>query len=206
MRHQLSDGLSLRQGQKARQSMKNPSLTARQLADQLLFPGPVDIGLASGVFVQVGSNEESAQFFGDLAPMLEAGGMLTAVIDAANIMVKDGLPGLAQLLRARCGCACSPASRQDGLTLADSLGAIMHHRSLTLVLLLGGAQQLRGESCERAMKAIKAARDRINLEPTSTGRLLLVATWVLPSNASNYVENSSSAFYGATAVSLSQSK
>ncbi|WP_377705542.1 hypothetical protein [Pseudoduganella sp. UC29_71] len=186
--------------------MKNPSLNARQLADQLLFPGAIDGGLASGVFVQVSSNEESSQFFWDLAPMLEAGGMLVEVIDAANIMVRNGLPRLAQLLRARCGGECAPASGMGELTLADTLADVMHNQSNTLVLLLGGAQRLPGEPGERAMKAIKAARDRINLAPASTGRLLLVATWVLPSNPSKYVENSSSAFYGATAVTLAQSR
>lgn len=186
--------------------MKNPSISARQLADQLLFPGAVNGGLASGVFVQVSSNEESAQFFWDLASMLEAGGMLVAVIDAANIMVENGLPHLAQLLRARCGGECDPASGMGELTVADTLADVMYNQSHTLVLLLGGAQRLPSEPGERAMKAIKAARDRINLAPASTGRLLVVATWVLPSNPSNYVENSSSAFYGATAVTLAQSR
>jgi hypothetical protein len=181
--------------------MRNPSLSARQLADQLLFPGPFDYGLASGVFVQVPSSEESAQFFWDLAPMLEAGGMLAVLIDAVHLMAQDGLPRLAQLLRARCGLECASASGIGELTLTDALAEIMQ-QSPTVVLLLSGAQQLPGEPGERIMKALKAARDCVNLEPASPGRFFLVATWILPVNASEYVENSRSAFYGATAVTL----
>lgn len=134
--------------------------------------------------------------------MLEAGGMLVVVIDAMNLMAEDGLPRLAQLLHARCGIECAPASGIVELTPADVLANIMHRQSRTVVLLLGGAQQLPAEPGERVMKAIKAARDCANLEPASTGKLLLVATWILPANPSQYVENSRNAFYGATAVSL----
>ncbi|SHM86764.1 hypothetical protein SAMN05192549_10359 [Duganella sacchari] len=186
--------------------MRNPSLSTRQLADQLLFPGPFDGGLNSGVFVQVSSNEESIKFFGDLAPMLEAGGMLVVVIDAPNLMFEDGLRRLAQLLRTRCEIKCAPVSGTDELTLADALANIMQIQSCTVVLLLGSAQRLPAEPGERVMKAIKAARDCVNLEPNSTGRLLLVATWILPANPSQYVENPHSAFYGATAVNLENIK
>ncbi|MYM28316.1 hypothetical protein GTP58_08265 [Duganella sp. CY15W] len=182
--------------------MRNSSLSARQLADQLLFPGPVDYGLASGVFVQVRSHEESAQFFWDLAPMLEAGGMLAVLVDAAHLMAGDGLPRLAQLLCARCGLECASTSRIGEWTLTDALAEIMQRQSPTVVLLLSGAQQLPGEPGERIMKALKAARDCVNLEPASTGRFLLVGTWILPASAGRYVENSRSAFYGATAVTL----
>ena len=185
--------------------MRHSPLSARQLADQLLFPGPLEDALASGVFVQVHSNEESAQLFWGLAPMLEAGGMLVVVIDAVHLMVEDGLLRLAQLLRARCGVECSADCGMDELTLADTLANIMHLQSRTVVLLLGGAQRLPGEPGERVMKAIKTARDYVNLEPASTGRFLLVATWILPANPSEYVENSCSAFYGATAVTLAPS-
>lgn len=94
----------------------------------------------------------------------------------------------------------------DELRLADALAEIMRHQARKVVLLLGGAQQLPAEPGERIMIAIKAARDCVNLEPASTGRLLLVATWILPANPSQYVENSRSAFYGATAVSLKHSR
>lgn len=182
--------------------MRNSSFSARQLADHLLFPGPFDDALASGVFVQVHSNEESAQLFWDLAPMLEAGGTLVVVIDAVHLMVEDGLQRLVHLLRERCGMESAPDSGRDELTLADALANIMRLQSRTVVLLLGGAQRLPAEPGERVMKAIKAARDCVNLEPASTGRFLLVATWILPANPSKYVENSCSAFYGATAVTL----
>lgn len=179
--------------------MENPPLSARQLAEQLLFPGPFDDGLSSGVFVQVHSDEESAQMFGDLVPILEAGGMNVVVIDAVHLMVEDGLRRLVQLLCARCGI---DVGAMDELTLAEALANVMHLQSRTVALLLGCAQRLPAEPGERVMKAIKAARDCVNLEPASTGRFLLVATWVLPANPSKYVENSSSAFYGANAVTL----
>ncbi|MYN16751.1 hypothetical protein GTP81_08295 [Rugamonas sp. FT107W] len=172
------------------------------MAKQLLSPGPLDNGLASGVFVQVRSNEESAQFFGDLAPMLRSGGMHVAVVDAAHLMVEDGLPRLVQVFRAQCGIECPPVERMGELTLADVLADVAHRRSSTVTLLLGGAQRLPAEPGERVMKAIKSARDCINLDPASTARFLLVATWILPANPSQYVENSRSAFYGATAVTL----
>ena len=182
--------------------MRNFPLSARQLAGQLLFPGPLEDAFASGVFVQVHSNKESAQLFWDLAPMLEAGGMLVVVIDAAHLMVEDGLQRLAQLLCARCGGECATNCGTNELTLADTLANIMHLQSRTVALFLGGAQRLSAEPGERVMKAIKAARDCVNLEPASTGRFLLVATWMLPANPSKYLENSCSAFYGATAVTL----
>ena len=186
--------------------MRNFPLSARQLADQLLFPGPFDGGLASGVFVQVRSNDESAQFLGDLAPMLEAGGMLAVVIDAGHLMIEEGIPRLVRLIQARCGIEYATVCGGGELTLAGTLGDIMRHESRTIALLIGGAQRLPAEPGERVMKAIKAARDCVNLEPTSAVRLLLVATWVLPANPSHYVENSGSAFYGATALSLARSR
>ncbi|MFS2004152.1 hypothetical protein ACEN9F_11065 [Duganella sp. CT11-25] len=184
--------------------MRNFPLSARQLADQLLFPGPFDRGLASGVFVQVRSNDESAQFFEDLAPMLEAGGMFAVVIDAGHLMEEEGIQHLARLIQARCGIEYATARGVDELTLADTLADVMRHQSRTIALLIGGAQRLPAEPGERVMKALKAARDCVNLEPASAGRLLLVATWVLPANPSHYVENSGRAFYGATAVSLAR--
>lgn len=182
--------------------MKKTCLSVRELANQLLFLGPIHGDLASGVFVQVRSTEESSRFLGELAPMLEDGGMLVAAIDAARLMVEDGLSYVAQLVRAQCSTDCAPLYRGSELTLADALATTLQHRSRTVALLVGGAQRLLAEPDERSMKAIKAARDRVNLEPTSAGRLLLVATWILPSNPSHYVENSLSAFYGATAVNL----
>ncbi|WP_139260742.1 hypothetical protein [Duganella sacchari] len=181
-------------------------MSARQLAEQLLSPGPFDGGLASGVFVQVRSNQESIQFFCDLAPMLEAGGMHVVVIDAANLAAEDGLTRLVKLILAGSGIEFAPVSRLEELTLAEALEKIMRHRSRTIVLLLSGAQRLPAEPGERVMKAIKAARDCVNLEPASTGRFLLVGTWIFPAHPSQYVENSSSAFYGATAVSLARSR
>lgn len=185
--------------------MKNLSLSARQLADQLLFPGPFDGGLASGMFVQVCSSEESTQFLGDLAPMLEASGMLVEVIDAAQLLAADGLQHLAQRLRVRCGIESATGFKMDELTLSDALASIMNHLPRTVALLIGSAQRLSTEPGERVLKAIKAARDRVNLHPASAEKLLLVATWILPANPSHYVENARNAFYGANAVSVASS-
>lgn len=180
--------------------MRNPFvLNARQLADQLLFPGPLDMGLASGVFVQVRSNDESAQFFWDLAPMLEAGGMRVIVIDAAKLLTEDGLTSIAQLVRDRSDTRLAGI---EDLTLADALADSLRFQPLTVALLLGGAQRLSAEPGERVLKAIKAARDLVNLAPSSAGRFQMVATWILPASPSKYVENSRSAFYGATAMTL----
>ncbi len=185
--------------------MRNPFvLNARQLADQLLFPGPLDMGLASGVFVQVRSNDESAQFFWDLAPMLEADGMRVMVVDAAKLLTEDGLTSLAQLVRDPSDTRLAGIAKD--LTLADALADSLNLQPLTVALLLGGAQRLSVESGERVLKAIKAARDLVNLAPSPAGRFQLVATWILPANPSKYVESSRSAFYGATAITLAQNQ
>lgn len=182
--------------------MKNISLSACQLANQLQLPEPLDGCLASGVFVQVRSNKESAQFLGDLTQILEADGMLVVTINAQHLMVEDGLTCLAQMLRERCGIDCLAVGEMGEPTLADTLANIMHIQPRTLVLLLDGAQRLPAEPGERVLKAIKAARDCVNLQPASNGKLFVIATWILPADPSSYVENTSSAFYGANAVSL----
>ncbi|MBA5604171.1 hypothetical protein H3H36_02185 [Duganella sp. FT3S] len=177
------------------------ALNARQLAKQLQFPGPLDMGLDSGVFVQVRSNDESAQFFWDLAPMLETGGVRVVVEDAARLMHGDGLEHLGVLF-ARSAGESRPICAVDNSTFADCMADLMGRTPYTTALLLGGAQRLQVEPDERILSAIKAARDRVNLEPGMVGRFLIVATWLYPANPSKYVENRRSAFYGATAMTL----
>ncbi|MYM92521.1 hypothetical protein [Duganella vulcania] len=181
------------------------ALSARQLANQLLFPGPLEMGLSSGVFVQVRSNDESAQFFGELAPILETGGMHMVVEDAARLMHADGLEHLGEQFGRTAG-GCRPINAIDNSTLADCMADLMRRAPYTAALLLGGAQRLQGEPDERVLSALKAARDRVNLEPGTAGRFLIVATWLLPANPSKYVGNPRSAFYGATAVTLAYDK
>ncbi|MBA5688884.1 hypothetical protein [Rugamonas apoptosis] len=181
--------------------MRNPfTLSPSQIADELLFPGPLHMGMASGVFVQLPSTDESAQFFWDLAPMLEAGGMRVMVVDAARLQAEDGLSFLSQLVRDRCDPARAGIGKD--FTFADALANILNVQPLTIALLLGGAQRLSAEADERILKAIKAARDMVNLEPSAAGRFRMVATWILPADPCSYVENRRSAFYGATAVRL----
>ena len=181
------------------------ALRARQLANQLLFPGPLEMSLGSGVFVQVRSNDESARFFWELAPMLETGGMHVVIEDAARLMHADGLEHLGVLF-ARSAGGCLPTDAIDNSTLADCMADLMGRAPYTAALLLGGAQRLQVEPDERILSALKAARDRVNLEPGIAGRFLIVATWQLPANPSKYVGNPRSAFYCATAMTLVHDK
>lgn len=181
------------------------ALSARNLANQLLFPGPLEISLGSGVFVQVHSNDESARFFRKLAPMLEIGGMHVVVEDAARLLHADGLEHLGVQFARSAGC-CIPTNAVDNSTLADCMADIIGRAPHTAALLLGGAQRLQVEPDERILSALKAARDRVNLEPGMVGRFLIVATWLLPANPSKYVVNPRSAFYCATAMTLVHDK
>lgn len=133
--------------------------------------------------------------------MLESGGMRVVIEDAARLMNDDGLAYLSEQFAKSVGKQL-PANSVGSSTFADCLTHLTESAACSYALLLGGAQCLKAEPGERVLSAIKAARDRVNLRPGTAERFLIIATWFSPDNPAKYVGNSSSAFYGATVLTL----
>ncbi|ELX10190.1 hypothetical protein Jab_2c22770 [Janthinobacterium sp. HH01] len=182
--------------------MTLPTFNARQLAKRFLAPTIFDWGLFSGVFVQARSQKESSQFIYELAAMLQAKGLDVATVASEQMMAEDGLEQLARTLHNQFLGGC-PRHNDEGVsTLADVLYEITRQRTRSVALLLSDAGALPAKSNERILKALKAARDRVNLEPGSNERFLFVATCIFPVTPSMYVEGREQAFYGAVAGTL----
>lgn len=176
-----------------------PIFNARQLALRLLSPTILDLGLFSGVFVQAHSSEESSRFICELGTILQAGGLGVAMVDLEQLIAEDGLEHFARSLHNQFLGECKKHSNYGLSTLADVLYEITRQRARSIALLLTGGRTLPAKSTDRILKALKAARDRVNLEPNSNERVLLVATCIFPINPSIYVERRDQAFYGAVA-------
>jgi hypothetical protein len=179
-----------------------PAFDARQLATRLLSPKILDSGLSSGVFVQARSSEESSQFIYELATMLQAEGLGVSITDWEQLMAEDGFEQFVRALHTQFLGGCKKRSSDGASTLADVLQEITRQRPRSIALLLNGFRAPPVKPTDRILKALKAARDRVNLDPNSTGRVLLVTTCVPPVTPSMYVEGQEQAFYGAVVGSL----
>jgi len=178
--------------------MQNISeFSARKLADRLLCPELLDAPMHSGVFVQTPSEGASQKFIEDLATTLEARKVCVETVHANELVSEDGLANFARRLLMRFAGHHERCNTVGAPTIASAVYTCASHSPCHIALLLTGVEILQINHDSRVLKALKAARDSVNLEPNWGGRLLFVAACAPPGIAQMFVHDKTQAFYGA---------
>jgi hypothetical protein len=181
------------------------SLFAADLARRLQRPGVLDDSLRSGLFLlQEPGSDSWKRFAQALTVELEALGALVLLLDPA-----DAGPLPNDALRRVLGAAPSgaPAPRRlpesDGsvsagdLTIPTLIEQLMGRSGKDVVLICNQVSRLAAPAEEHTFRALKAARDRVNLLASGAGRFIFVATDTDFSVLQRCVADPAQAFFGA---------
>lgn len=188
---------------------QRPELAA-SLAQQLIKPNALDEGIRSGLFLSSARRTGKTTFLsGDLVPALERMGALTIYVDLGSNTLLPPLDLLKGAVKARIDelkGLSFPTLRLDpsalgtkrGPTLSQFLMEMVDQIGSDLVLVVDEVQQtILSEGGQSMMLALKAARDAINMRPSTPGYFLFVG---VGSNAALVAEMTikhSHAFKGA---------
>jgi hypothetical protein len=202
---------------------------ARQMAEQLLNPGPLDESVRSGVFLsgirRVGKTTFLRQ---DLIPALETRGALVIYADlwadrsknpsalvheaVRHTLLQLQTPGSSLLGRLRSlqlgaggislGFELDKLGEPGGTTLAQAFEALVNRAGTDVVLIIDEVQQTLGtEEGQSLLHALKAARDAVNARPSSPGRFLFIGTGSHKSLLAEMTTRRAQPFAGALSAS-----
>ena len=202
---------------------------ARELARQLLRPGPLDVAVRSGVFLsgirRVGKTTFLRQ---DLAPALEEQGAVVIYVDLwvdrarspsalVNDAVRDVLAQLqtpgTHLMKRFKGLNVGGAGMSFGFQL-DTIGTgqtplaqvfreLVEQTGRDVVLIVDEIQQaLTSEDGYNLLHALKAARDAVNARPDARGHFLLLGTGSHKSLITDMASRRAQPFQGAASSSF----
>lgn len=186
--------------------MTSASHTANAMAWRLLRPGVLDEALRSGLFL---ARTPDSDCWDVLAPKLVAElqrlGAHVIFVDLTDSraapleLVREHLYtellGLDRNVRL-------PEPDEQGLsgekTFAALIDRLVKLSGSDVVLILDHVSRLRGRNGRDLLKALKSARDAVNLRAAAIRHFILVATDVDPCAVRELVIDQSQAFYGAS--------
>lgn len=185
--------------------MSVPSSVAH-LARRLLHPGLLSDALRSGLFLlQEPGSASWNRFAPALTGELESLGALVLYLDLAdsdlvptNALRRVLTEGLFDPLVPHRPSESIGSVAIDDLTVPTLIEAVMGRSGKDLVLMCNQVGRLAVPVGEHALKALKAARDHINLRPNRSGRFILVATDTDSAVLRRCAMHPAQAFFGAT--------
>jgi len=175
--------------------------TVEELARRLTHPSPVDHGLYSAVFVQVDTSHEGTLFLLDLAMELKNGGMQVIKMRGRDL-IHSPLSAYSALSASSEGDSKNRSELTTTKALRDVVPLALQSPEKITAILIDEAEVLLGEPGMPVMKAFKAARDAVNLNPGRVGRLAIVASCAKPVRVEQFVSDSDAAFFGAAAIQV----
>lgn len=196
----------------AKNGMTSEPRLASVLASRLLRPNVLDEGLRSGLFLARNPDSDCWDVLvPDLVTALKCLGAQVILVDLADyraVSLETLRRKLFAELRALDGKVSSSEHAEQGVTgeetLAALIGRVVELGGRDLVVILDHVRRLRGRSGSQLLKALKAARDAVNLRPEATRYFVLVATDIDATAVRELAMDSSQAFYGATIEDLPQ--
>jgi len=189
--------------------MKSEPLPAAELARRMLRPSVLDEGLRSGLFIvrQLDAGHWHA-FARALAAELRRLGAVVMFVDAES--GDDGFGAIEQDLRTKMLAVrrqlmpIDPVtqSAQCEETLSELIKLIVDLSCNDLVLIVDHVGRLRAQPGGHLLKALKAARDAVNVPADAKGNFLLLAVDRDPTAVSELTRVPNQAFLGATVIDL----
>ena len=199
---------------------------AEAIKDALLNPGPIQVGIQSGLFLsgirRVGKTTFIKQ---DLIPAIEADGAIAIYVDlwadkakSTTELVTETVKAVAQELATpgsgilgrlkgvnlgaagfNFGFQIDSIGTKNGTTLGQVFQEITDLAHTDVVLIVDEVQQaMATEEGNNLLHALKAARDQVNLNPRRSGRLLIVGTGSHKSLVADMTSRRTQPFAGAT--------
>jgi hypothetical protein len=185
---------------------------AAELASRLLRPSVLDEGLRSGLFLVRQWDDDRWQAFAwALVAELRCLGAEVLFVDAAESRGDEFGP-IEQDMRTKMSAVrrrlmpIAPAQQivPCGKTLSDLIKSIVDLSRNDLVLIVDHASQLKCQCGGHLLKALKAARDAVNVPAGAKGNFLLVAADPDPTVAGEFTTDSDQAFLGAAVLDLTK--
>jgi len=171
--------------------------SAQELASRLLHPSVVDLTLTSGVFLQSSSFPRGSAFTLDLTRELEKGGVRVLRVHAGDLLAPDALDQLIMMFKQ---LSLGNWGGARGETLANVVSKILPAQNMVVALIVDDAQVLICERGNRILKALKSARDAVNINPGKSEKLLIVASCAGPQDIRTLVSDAEQPFYGAASI------
>jgi hypothetical protein len=186
------------------------SRPAAVLAQRLIYPGVLDEGLRSGLFLaQDPKSVRWEPFARELIVELKALGAVVLSVDLARI---DTAPAKAirQAVLDEAFRLATVGQHSDAdvpstcpvSTLSALVERLVQIGRRDVVLICDALSRLSSSSEIQLPMALKAARDRLNLRSEATGRFIFVATDPDEAVLRRYVMDAEQAFFGATLEAL----
>jgi hypothetical protein len=207
-----------------------PQLAA-DMARQLLSPTGLDIGLRSGLFLSgLRRTGKTTFLLNDLIPALQARGAIVVYVDLWSDtkvsplnLVRDAIrktlidlqtPASSVLDRLRrikgvdVGLAglkfsfnLESVGKDEGVTLAEALTAVVDQGGTDVVLIVDEVQQaITSDEGQQLLLALKAARDAINPRPGTPGYFVFIGTGSHRAMVNELSYRRNQAFSGATSM------
>lgn len=173
------------------------AFSAEELARRLLQPSLADLTLASGIFLQSSSSQRASEYVQDLTRALEKGGVLVLRVHARDLLAPDGLDQLILMFK---GLSLVDEGTAQGETLANVLAKILPARNMVVALILDDVQMLLCELGNSVLKALKSARDAVNINPRRSEKFLVVAACSVSEDICTFVSDAEQPFFGATSI------
>lgn len=175
----------------------------------MLRPSVLDEGLRSGLFIvrQLDADHWNA-FAWALAAELRRLGALVLFVEAdagdsgIGVIEEDLRSKLLVVRRQLMLIEPVKQSARCDKTLSELIKSIVHLRCNDLVLIVDQVSRLRGCPGEDLLKALKAARDAVNLPADAKGRFILAAVDSDSKAVSELTKDSNQAFLGAAVIDL----
>ena len=189
--------------------MSSEPRLAVDLASRMLRPSVLDEGLRSGLFIV---RQQDPGHWHDFACALAAElrrlGAVVICVDAKSgdkgieAVVQDLRAKLLAELRQVMPMAPLQPSAPCVKTLRELFKSIVDLNCNDLVLIVNHAGRLKAQPGGHLLKALKAARDAVNVPADAKGSFLLVAVDRDPSAVSELTRVADQAFLGATVIDL----
>lgn len=183
---------------------------AAELASRMLSPWVVDEGFRSGLFLVRQPDAERWHAFAQaLVAELQRLGAVVMFVDMAELGA--AAPGtLQQELRSKLFALREQFSPMETVrrrdpgadTLSDLILSIVDLSRSHMVLIFDHAGRLRGQTGEHMLKALKAARDAVNVRPDANRKFFLIAVDTDTSAVNELARDPAQAFLGATVMEL----
>jgi translation initiation factor 2B subunit (eIF-2B alpha/beta/delta family) len=182
------------------------TLSPDELAHRLVGRNILDEGFWSGIFVQTYSATEAEVFSNDFSSALHRCGVHVVQLNASEFVGSEPLRKIAKAVESSAPDGASQRSSSTDMLSKVIERAIRTRNSHVALLIKAGEVLFTETEGQHVSHALKAARDAINLQSDLNGKFLVIVTSCSPFSISDYVDDPSQAFYGATAIQLSRAK
>ena len=184
--------------------MRSEPRLAAELASRMLRPSVLDEGLRSGLFlVRQWDDDRWHAFAWALVVELRRLGAEVLFVDAAGscgdefgLIEQDMRTKMSAVRRHLMPIAPAQQIAPCGKTLSELIKSIVDLSRNDLVLIVDHASRLRGQHGGHLLKALKAARDAVNVPADAKGNFLLVAADPDPNAVGEFTTDPNQAFLG----------